>query len=100
PALSLYALSLHDALPISAAALGSAGFLGFLSMVPKSIPMWALSVAISFIVAFALTFIYGKRHFKEDVAEESGTVESAGDQVAQQDRKSTRLTPVTFRSRM
>ena len=71
---------------VTAAALGSAGFLGFLSMVPKSIPMWALSVAISFIVAFALTFIYGKRHFKEDVAEESGTVESAGDQVAQQEK--------------
>lgn len=71
---------------VTAAALGSAGFLGFLSMVPKSIPMWALSVAISFIVAFALTFVYGKRHFKEDVVEESGTVESAGDQVAQQEK--------------
>ena len=71
---------------VTAAALGSAGFLGFLSMVPKSIPMWALSVVISFIVAFGLTFIYGKRHFKEDVVEESGTVESAGDQVAQQEK--------------
>ena len=71
---------------VTAAALGSAGFLGFLSMVPKSIPMWALSVAISFIVAFGLTFVYGKRHFKEDVVEESGTVESAGDQVAQQEK--------------
>lgn len=48
--------------------------------------MWALSVAISFIVAFGLTFVYGKRHFKEDVVEESGTVESAGDQVAQQEK--------------
>lgn len=72
---------------VTAAALGSAGFLGFLSMVPKSIPMWALSVAISFIVAFALTFVYGKRHFKEDkelhdeviVAPVSGKAESLKD---------------------
>ena len=33
-----------------------------------------------------VTFVYGKRHFKEDVVEESGTVESAGDQVAQQEK--------------
>ena len=69
---------------VTSAALGSAGLLGFLSMVPSSIPMWIVSIAISFVIAFALTFVYGKKHLKEDVQTASATVESAGDAVAQQ----------------
>ncbi|MBD5429615.1 sucrose-specific PTS transporter subunit IIBC [Lactobacillus sp.] len=71
---------------VTAAALGSAGFLGFLSIVPKAIPMWALSVVISFVVSFVITFLYGKKHFKEDVVPESATVKSAGDEVEQQEK--------------
>src|SRR5699024_11227038 len=47
---------------VTAAALGSAGFLGFLSIYPKTIPMWVVSVLISFAVAFILTYVYGKGH--------------------------------------
>lgn len=53
---------------VTAAALGSAGFLGFLSIYPKTIPMWVVSVAISFIAAFCLTYFYGKGHLKEEAA--------------------------------
>lgn len=52
---------------VTAAALGSAGFLGFLSIYPKTIPMWVVSVLISFVVAFTLTYVYGKKHLKEEV---------------------------------
>lgn len=55
---------------VTAAALGSAGFLGFLSIYPKTIPMWIVSVLISFAVAFILTYVYGKGHLKEEVAEQ------------------------------
>ncbi len=62
---------------VTAAALGSAGFLGFLSIYPRTIPMWIVSVAISFILSFAITFIYGKGHMKEEVAPATATVSDA-----------------------
>ena len=71
---------------VTSASLGSAGLLGFLSIVPKTIPMWAVSALISFGVTFVITFIYGKAHFKQDVAAESATVESAGDAVAKEEK--------------
>ncbi|MBP2058826.1 PTS system sucrose-specific IIC component [Lactobacillus colini] len=71
---------------VTAAALGSAGFLGFLSIVPKTIPMWVVAVAISFVASFVITFIYGKGHLKEDVAVETATVKSAGDEVEQEEK--------------
>ncbi len=64
---------------VTAAALGSAGLLGFLSMVPKTIPMWAVSVLISFVVAFVLTYVYGKSHLKEEVSEQDVPVNDATD---------------------
>ena len=42
--------------------LGSAAFLGFLSINAKSIPLYVMCELISFAVAFALTFFYGKTH--------------------------------------
>lgn len=42
--------------------LGSAGFLGFLSVKAESIPMYIVCELISFAIAFALTYIYGKSH--------------------------------------
>lgn len=71
---------------VTAASLGSGGLLGFLSIVPKTIPMWAVSALISFVVAFVLTYVYGKAHFKQDVVTASATVESAGDAVAKQEK--------------
>lgn len=47
---------------IGAIALGSAGFLGFLSVNPKSIIVYVICELISFAIAFAVTFIYGKTH--------------------------------------
>lgn len=47
---------------VIAASLGSAGFLGFLSIYAKSIPMYVVAELISFAIAFALTYTYGKSH--------------------------------------
>lgn len=47
---------------VTVVSLGSAGFLGFLSVYPSSIPMYVLCELISFAIAFAITFVYGKSH--------------------------------------
>lgn len=45
---------------VVAVSLGSAGFLGFLSINATSIPFYLLCEVIAFAVAFALTYFYGK----------------------------------------
>ena len=47
---------------VIAVSLGSAGVIGFLSIYAKSIPMYVLCEAISFAIAFAVTYFYGKSH--------------------------------------
>ncbi|HCT9420175.1 TPA: PTS glucose transporter subunit IIA, partial [Enterococcus faecium] len=59
-----------------AVSLGSAGFLGFLSINATSIPFYVLCELISFVVAFAITYFYGKTKaagiFKaEEIAEQT-----------------------------
>ena len=75
---------------VTAAALGSAGFLGFLSIYPKTIPMWVVSVLISFAVAFILTYVYGKGHLKEEVAEQDVPVNDVTD-YAEETQKAEKL---------
>ena len=65
---------------VIAVSLGSAGFLGFLSINAKSIPMYVVAELISFAVAFALTYMYGKRHSE---LVDPQPVMAAADQVAQ-----------------
>ena len=45
---------------VVAVSLGSAGFLGFLSINASSIPFYFVCELISFAIAFALTYFYGK----------------------------------------
>ena len=52
---------------VKAASLGSAGFLGFLSIYPKTIPMYVVCELVAFAIAFALTIVWGKGHLKEEV---------------------------------
>ncbi|MFT8819702.1 MAG: sucrose-specific PTS transporter subunit IIBC [Liquorilactobacillus nagelii] len=47
---------------VIAVSLGSAAFLGFLSIDAKSIPIYILCELVSFAVAFTLTFLYGKKN--------------------------------------
>lgn len=47
-------------LKVVAVSLGSAGFLGFLSINASSIPFYVLCELISFAIAFAITYFYGK----------------------------------------
>lgn len=60
---------------VIAVSLGSAGFLGFLSINAKSIPVYLLCEGISFVVAFALTYVYGKNNAAKIAAIE-GTSEA------------------------
>ena len=46
---------------VKAIALGAAGFLGVASIKPDSLAMYSIGMVISFIVAFALSVILGKR---------------------------------------
>lgn len=52
---------------VASVALGSAGFLGFISMPGKFIPKLAIAMAISFIISFGLTFIVGRRKLAQPV---------------------------------
>lgn len=48
--------------------LGSAGVLGFVSMVPANIPLFFVALVVSIGVAFAVTFAYGSSRGKESLA--------------------------------
>ncbi|WP_288226924.1 sucrose-specific PTS transporter subunit IIBC [uncultured Enterococcus sp.] len=42
-------------------AMGPASVIGFISIAPKSIPFFMIGVVISFVLGFALTFVYGRK---------------------------------------
>ena len=67
-------------LKVVAVSLGSAGFLGFLSINATSIPFYVLCELISFAIAFAITYFYGKTKaagvFEEEAAAEQIAVET------------------------
>lgn len=68
-------------LKVVAVSLGSASFLGFLSIKATSIPFYILCELISFAIAFALTYIYGKTReaglFEAEAVAEQAAQESA-----------------------
>ena len=68
-------------LKVVAVSLGSAGFLGFLSIKATSIPFYILCELISCAFAFALTYIYGKTReaglFEAEAVAEQAAQESA-----------------------
>lgn len=61
-------------LQVVAVSLGSAGFLGFLSINAKSIPFYILCELIAFVVAFVLTYFYGKTKAASVFAAEANEV--------------------------
>ncbi|WP_295504037.1 sucrose-specific PTS transporter subunit IIBC [uncultured Streptococcus sp.] len=72
-------------LQVIAVSLGSAGFLGFLSIDAKSIPFYFLCEVIAFAIAFALTYFYGKTKAADVFAAEAVAAtadEAAGAEVA------------------
>ncbi|NRD91949.1 PTS beta-glucoside transporter subunit EIIBCA, partial [Enterococcus faecalis] len=54
------AAAITGLLKVVAVSLGSAGFLGFLSINATSIPFYLLCELISFSVTFAITYFYGR----------------------------------------
>lgn len=59
---SCVASTIAGAMHVVAASMGSAGFIGFLSVYAKSIPGYLLCEIISFVIAFLVTYFYGKTH--------------------------------------
>lgn len=59
---SCVASTIAGALHVVAASMGSAGFIGFISVYAKSIPFYLMCELISFVIAFAVTYFYGKSH--------------------------------------
>ncbi|KRL97168.1 sucrose-specific PTS transporter subunit IIBC [Liquorilactobacillus satsumensis] len=74
---------------VLARSLGSAGFIGFLSVDVKSIPMYIVAELLSFVVAFVLTYLYGKKnaHLVDPVP-----VASASDQTKVEQKAATLAT--------
>lgn len=75
-------------LKVVAVSLGSAGFLGFLSIKATSIPFYILCELISFAIAFALTYIYGKTR-EADLFEAEAVAEQAAQESAKQAETTT-----------
>jgi len=70
---------------VVAVSLGSAGFLGFLSIDAKSIPFYFLCELVAFAIAFALTYFYGKTKAADVFAAEAVAAtadEATGTEVA------------------
>ncbi|WP_165212734.1 sucrose-specific PTS transporter subunit IIBC [Streptococcus tangpeifui] len=57
---SAIAAAIAGLLRVIAVSLGSAGVLGLISITPKSIPFYLVCEAISFVIAFLITYYYGK----------------------------------------
>ncbi|MDR0297765.1 MAG: sucrose-specific PTS transporter subunit IIBC, partial [Streptococcaceae bacterium] len=53
---------------VLAASLGSAGILGFISIRAQYIPMYLIGIVISFIIAFVVTFFYGRKQENKDAS--------------------------------
>lgn len=59
---SCVAATLAGLLHVIAVSMGSAGFIGFLSISAHSIPLYLVCELVSFAIAFTVTFLYGKSH--------------------------------------
>ncbi|WP_442760161.1 sucrose-specific PTS transporter subunit IIBC [Enterococcus italicus] len=59
---------------VLAAALGSAGVIGFISIASGGYKGFAISACISFIVAFVLTYVYGRKKMNEPLVEATDDV--------------------------
>lgn len=82
-------------LKVVAVSLGSAGFLGFLSINATSIPFYVLCELISFAIAFAITYFYGKTKaagvFEAEAAAEQIAVETPSTKEAEVAAESAQL---------
>ncbi|MGT2907504.1 sucrose-specific PTS transporter subunit IIBC [Streptococcus dentiloxodontae] len=73
---SAIAAAIAGILRIIAVSLGSAGVLGFLSINASSIPFYVVCEVISFVVAFAVTYFYGKSKAADVFAAEAVAAEA------------------------
>lgn len=77
---------------VLAVSMGPASVIGFISIAPKSIPMFMVGVFISMAIAFALTFIYGKRKLVVVEGEENVKEQASEENLAVADEKARDVT--------
>lgn len=77
---------------VLAVSMGPASVIGFISIAPKSIPMFMVGVFISMAIAFVLTFIYGKRKLVVVEGEENVQEQASEDNLAVADEKASEVT--------
>ncbi|MFC3931926.1 sucrose-specific PTS transporter subunit IIBC [Streptococcus dentapri] len=61
---------------VIAVSLGSAGILGLISIQAKSIPFYLIAEVISFVIAFSITYYYGKTKAADVFAAEAAVAEA------------------------
>ena len=86
---SCVASTLAGLLHVVAASMGSAGFIGFISVYAKDIPFYLLCELVSFVIAFLVTYFYGKAH--NDLVNPAAEADVAADAVAQANESTTTL---------
>lgn len=86
---SCVASTLAGLLHVVAASMGSAGFIGFISVYAKDIPFYLLCEIVSFVIAFLVTYFYGKAH--NELVNPAAEAEVAADAVAQANESTTTL---------
>lgn len=86
---SCVASTLAGLLHVVAASMGSAGLIGFISVYAKDIPLYLLCEVISFVIAFLVTYFYGKAH--NDLVNPDAETDIAADAVAQANESTTTL---------
>lgn len=103
---SCVAATLAGLFNVIAVSMGSAGFIGFLSIDAHSIPLYLLCEIISFAIAFTVTYFYGKTHndlvnpavapvaAADDAAAPAATVETPAADDAPKAEAATVLSPV------
>lgn len=68
---------------VLAVAMGPASVIGFISIAPKSIPYFMIGIAISLVLGFTLTYLYGKKNIGLIIGEEEEEVVVATSEVAE-----------------
>ncbi|GMR69923.1 sucrose-specific PTS transporter subunit IIBC [Aerococcus viridans] len=75
--------------------LGPAGVIGFVAIIPRFIPTFMLAIAVSIVIAFVATYIYGKSLVKKEANDAQAEIEKEAKVVATHETEETTNTSKT-----
>ena len=75
--------------------LGPAGVIGFVAIIPRFIPTFMLAIAVSIVIAFVATYIYGKSLVKKEAKDAQAEKEKEAKVVATHETEKTTNTSKT-----